>query len=112
MPDTLYFDGKCALCSREIKTLRRLKSSDLTLIDIHSLEVGFVDNVTRQNMLQVLHLKTTNGNWLTGLDATIQAWGHTKLGWIFKPLRWPVVNSIADYFYQKWAARRYCSLYD
>ncbi|MCH2191730.1 MAG: DUF393 domain-containing protein [Gammaproteobacteria bacterium] len=110
--ETLYYDGKCALCSKEIKTLQRLKDSDLVLIDLHSLRNDEFTQSPKSAMLELLHLQTANGTWLTGLDATVQAWSHTKIGWLFKPLRWPVVGTVADFFYKKWASRRYCKLYE
>lgn len=32
---TLYYDGACPLCSREMDTLRRCISNNLSLVDIH-----------------------------------------------------------------------------
>ncbi len=33
--DTLFYDGSCPLCAREIRTLRRLQTGNLIFADIH-----------------------------------------------------------------------------
>jgi len=112
LSDILFYDGRCALCSREIQTLQRLKGANLKLVDLHSLQASEFNLISKTKMLELLHLQTAKGDWLIGLDATVQAWSHTKLGWMFKPLRWPLIGAVADYFYKKWASRRYCKLYE
>ena len=109
--DTLYFDGLCPMCTKEIDLLRRLNNGGLSFVDIHecSLELLVPSKV---DMLKVLHLMTADGNWLTGAPASVKAWSHTHWGWIFKPLLWPFFSLLVDYIYKIWAARRYSRLYD
>ena len=38
--ETLYYDGACPLCAREMKHLAKLKRDSLTLVDIHGLEIS------------------------------------------------------------------------
>jgi len=111
MTDVLFFDGKCPACAHEITLLKRLNTTGLTLIDIHSTEFVELDvEKSRQELLAMLHLKTESGLWLMGLDATVRAWGHTPIGWLLKPLRWYGIKHIADFLYLKWAKRRICKL--
>jgi predicted DCC family thiol-disulfide oxidoreductase YuxK len=35
MKETLYYDGACPLCAREMKHLAKLKRDSLNLVDIH-----------------------------------------------------------------------------
>lgn len=110
MLDTLYYDGKCPLCAKEITLLAKLKDRNLELSDVHALsalEASFPD---QREMLRVLHLRTQSGEWLVGLDANVAAWQHTRIGWLFVPLRWPLIRGIADRVYNWWANRRYCRL--
>ena len=37
MPDTLYYDGQCPLCVKEMDKLRVIKDEQLQLVDIHGL---------------------------------------------------------------------------
>ncbi len=110
MPDTLYYDGKCPLCAKEITLLAKLKDRNLILSDIHSVSAGRASWPDQREMLRVLHLKTQSGKWLVGLDANVAAWQHTRIGWLFSPLRWPIIRLFADRVYGWWANRRYCRL--
>ncbi len=106
--DTLYYDGQCPLCSLEINHLRKLSDGRLALVDIHSLDEPPLD---REILLGVLHLRTADGIWLRGIDASVQAWASTRIGYLWRVLRWPVIGGIADTAYNKWAQIRYRRLY-
>lgn len=108
--DTLYYDGLCSLCSREIRTLRSLQRGGLSFVDIHQLAPE-PDVPSREALLRLLHLRTADGNWLVGLPATVRAWSHTRWGWLFRPLLWPGLHTPAEHAYRAWAARRYQRLY-
>ena len=74
--DTLYYDGACPLCSAEIDRLCKFAGDRLVVRDIHALdEHGNLPD--RQRLLARLHLRTADGEWLTGLRANIRAWEHT-----------------------------------
>ena len=98
----LYYDGRCPLCNKEIHLLRKLKNSNLELLDIWQVET----EIPRFELLRVLHMRTANGIWLTGLDANVAAWKYTQYGFIFSPLRWPIIKSIADIAYNYWVKKR------
>ena len=108
--DILYYDGNCPLCLREIRALARLGDQGLQLVDAHSYEPGS-DEPSRESMLLRLHLKTAEGSWLSGVDATVKAWSHTRWGFLFRPLRWPLLAPLADRAYDYWARRRFDGLY-
>lgn len=104
--DTLYYDGACPLCRREIRQLTKLHKGTLTVVDINTMNPPLAPEEYDQRMA-VLHLQTSEGEWLTGLDATVRAWSHTRWGWLVRPLRWPLLRPLADSIYANWAARRY-----
>lgn len=108
--DTLYYDGQCPLCNSEMQKLRQLANKELQLVDIHGLGDG-EDLPSKQALLGNLHLKKSNGELLTGLDANVAAWQHTRFGLLFRWLRWPLVGAIADRVYGYWAGVRYRRLY-
>jgi predicted DCC family thiol-disulfide oxidoreductase YuxK len=108
--DTLYFDGKCPLCLREIRMLDSLRDEHLRLVDVHSYEPA-PGEPSRESMLMSLHLRAHDGSWLSGVDATVKAWSHTRWGALFKPLRWPMLSSLADRVYEHWARRRFNGRY-
>lgn len=110
--DTLFYDGKCPLCRREMQYLAKNADQGLTLVDIHELEdPEHWPGVTREHLLRRLHLLRDSHGFETGLDATVRSWGHTRIGWLFLPLIWPGVRRIAEKLYRRWADRRYCRLY-
>ena len=110
--DTLFYDGQCPLCAKEIATLRKLETGNLVFADVHvqSNRKGMLPE--REALLRRLHLLTGDGHWVVGLQATVRAWSHTRLGFVFKPLLWPLVYPLASRFYSNWADRRYQRKYD
>ena len=113
--DTLYYDGACPLCAHEMKLLKRLKTSRLALVDIHELRSGEDSQPDSlpgtETLLRVLHLRTGSGEWRQGIDATIAAWSHTRIGWLWRLLSVPGIRWLADKVYYPWARRRYDRLY-
>ena len=109
-PDTLFYDGKCPLCMREVHLLKRLANQGLQLTNLHDVP-DKPGGPSQLAQLKNLHLLTGNGEWLTGVDATVRAWSHTRWGILFKVLRWPLVGPLADATYGYWARKRYQRLY-
>lgn len=103
--DTLYYDGACPLCSAEIGKLRKLSRGGLELVDIHQLEPGEAEP-DKTALMARLHLKTADGEWITGLEANIRAWQHTPLGFLWRVLDWPLVNRLSYRAYEFWLRRR------
>ncbi len=108
--DTLFYDGNCPLCMREVRLLTRIADDGLALVDLHEVPEA-QGEPTRLEMLSNLHMKTGDGRWLVGVDATVGAWAHTRWGLFFKVLRWPLIGPLADIAYRYWARKRYQRLY-
>lgn len=106
---TLFYDGACPLCQREMKILARRKSSRLQLVDIHTSPDLAPEE--REAMLRRLHLREADGHWLTGVDASVAAWRYSPMGWLLAPLRWPLLGRVVDAVYGRWAERRFRKLY-
>ena len=109
--DLLYYDGHCPVCRREMKLLSRLKDDQLALVDIHGLTVDDGDRPDAESLLRLLHLRAGDGTWLTGVEASVRAWRHTRLGGIWAPLLWPPFRVLVERVYQRWASRRFEKLY-
>jgi predicted DCC family thiol-disulfide oxidoreductase YuxK len=108
-PDTLYYDGSCPLCKREMSHLAKLKSDQLVLQDIHALPPG-AGGPDKEMLLQNLHLKR-GSEWVVGLDANVAAWQYTRIGFFWRWLSWPLVRPLASWCYSQWATRRYAKRY-
>ena len=108
-PDTLYYDGRCPLCQREMSHLAKLKSDQLVLQDIHALPPG-TEGPDKITLLQNLHLKR-GSEWIIGLEANVAAWQYTRFGFLWRWLSWPLVKTLASWIYRRWAVRRYAKRY-
>ncbi|MEH6586501.1 MAG: DUF393 domain-containing protein [Halioglobus sp.] len=109
-PATLYYDGRCSLCMKEMARLGRLKSEKLALADIHALAPN-QDLPDKDTLLRTLHLRQPDGQLLTGVDANVAAWSHTQHGYWFAWMRWPVLAPMVSLVYARWARWRYDRLY-
>lgn len=105
--DTLFYDGQCPLCAREIRTLRKLQRGHLIFADIHEQRDGISTLPSHEKLLRRLHLMTWTGEWVIGLQANVRAWSHTPFGFLFRPLLWPGIHAVASRIYENWADRRY-----
>ena len=103
--DTLYYDGACPICSAEIGKLAKHCGDNLMLRDIHRLPD---DDETpgREVLLSRLHLRTADGEWITGLEANVRAWRHTPFRPLWAILEWPLINRVGEYCYEWWLRRR------
>ena len=45
------------------------------------------------------------------LDVTHEAWKAVGVGWLYAPLRWPLIRHVADAFYNVFAKHRYTISY-
>ena len=104
--DTLYYDGACPLCSAEIGKLAKYAGDALILTDIHDLD--YTDDATPDKplLLARLHLKTAEGEWITGLRANIRAWHHTPFRHLWRMLDWPLISPVSHRFYELWLRKR------
>ena len=100
-PDTLYYDGSCPLCQREMSHLAKLKSDQLVLQDIHALPPG-AEGPDKETLLQNLHLKR-GSEWVVGLDANVAAWQYTRIGFFWRWLSWPGCSSSCRCWGRSWA---------
>jgi predicted DCC family thiol-disulfide oxidoreductase YuxK len=108
--DVLYYDGQCPLCNAEMAKLRQCADDRIELQDVHQVP----DDPalpSREQLLRSLHLRSAAGGMISGLDANVAAWQHTRYGWLWRVLRWPLVKPVADRLYQFWAGIRYRRLY-
>jgi predicted DCC family thiol-disulfide oxidoreductase YuxK len=101
-PLTLYFDGECPLCAREIKLLKahavetRLQFIDLSSADFDAQALGF----TLEHMQSSLHARFADGRWVTGLDATLWSWRAAGLGVWAAPLTWRPLKPLLGVAYR------------
>ncbi len=73
---TVYYDGLCQLCSREINHYKIQAGADLIdFIDITSASFdATTEGLDPIQAHRVMHVKTTTGELLTAVDAFIEIW--------------------------------------
>jgi predicted DCC family thiol-disulfide oxidoreductase YuxK len=105
-PLTLFYDGECPLCLREIRMFqRRNDSGHLHLLDIAAPMTEPLPGLSRQDMLDCLHARFRDGRLVTGIDATYWSYRSVGLGWLVAPLRWAWARPL-----WQWGYRQFCRL--
>jgi predicted DCC family thiol-disulfide oxidoreductase YuxK len=73
-PLTVYYDASCSLCNSEIQNIK-VHDSGRHLILVDCSAPGFddtpyrSDGVSREAMMECLHVRTNRGKWIKGVPA-------------------------------------------
>lgn len=112
---TVYYDGACPLCSREIAMYRRLAGSDaLRWVDIHGAgpaELG--PGLTCEIALERFHVRDEGGRLVVGAAAFVEIWRRLpSLRWLARVAERPPVCWLLEPAYRiflrirPWLVRR------
>lgn len=72
---TVYFDGSCPLCRREISLYQRATpSSPIEWIDVSGDSQCAIDGRSCSDLMTRFHLRTADGRMLSGAAAFVQLW--------------------------------------
>ena len=110
---TIYYDGKCGLCSREITYYKRIAPSGLfDWADIaHDPAALQVLNISQADALRRLHGVDDAGRLYVGVEAFILIWRQLSywrvLGLI---VNLPVIKQVAGWAYNRFADYRFSRL--
>lgn len=101
-PLTLYYDGDCPLCAREINLLRRRAAPEqLQLVDISVAPFDAAAlGLAHKTLQDLLHARFADGQWVTGLDATLWSWRAAGLGRWAVPLTWRPLRPLLELGYR------------
>ena len=107
---TVFFDGKCGLCSKEINYYRKIAPDGIFIWqDItKSADDLKANGISLSEGLKLLHTKDIDGKFYVGVDAFILIWKQLK-GWrllaIFVSL--PIIKQIINFAYKIFANWRF-----
>lgn len=105
---TLFFDGDCPLCAREIELLRRLDHRRaIEFLDIAA--PGFdaaAHGLTQDALMAELTGRLPDGRIVTGMETIRQMYAAVGLGPLVAWTRWPGLRPVADAGYQLFARNR------
>ena len=109
MAFTLFYDGLCPLCEKEIKHLQKYNAQgNLSFVDIMANDFSErYPELDWQALDDRIHGMCEDGTMLMGLDAIHRAWSEVGKAWVYAPLRWPVLKFFADKLYILFAKNRH-----
>lgn len=100
---TVYYDGSCPICRREIGAYRTLSGAhNVDWLDISaSSETEIGSDLTREAAMKKFHIRCANGSLKSGAAAFAELWAHLPaLSWLARCLRLPGVRPATDGLYQ------------
>lgn len=107
---TVYYDGKCGLCSREIGYFKKRKPKrPIVWHDIANAPSLLADTgLSQSDALLYMRVRDETGVLRTGVDAFITLWGQFA-GWslLARLGSLPGIYTFADRLYRGFAQRRF-----
>lgn len=110
---TVFYDGKCGLCSKEINHYRKIAPNGI--FDWKDI-TEYADDLKKEGIslsegLKLLHAKDEEGLMHVGVDAFILLWKQLKRWRILALfIRLPIINQIANVLYRSFANWRFRQL--
>jgi predicted DCC family thiol-disulfide oxidoreductase YuxK len=106
---TLFYDGYCPLCVAEMNHLRKLdETQKIRFEDIQADDFSQrYPQLVWSDLNARIHAQMADGSLVSGLDVTYLAWKLVGKGWVYAPLRWPLIRILADFCYEIFAKHRY-----
>jgi len=90
---TVYYDGACPLCRREIAFYERLdRAGQVAWCDVGSVEADGLaaGGLTRETALRRLHVRRPDGTLVSGAAAFVEIWKRLpRFGWLARLARLP-----------------------
>ena len=112
---TVFFDGKCGLCNKEIQHYKKLAHSNtFTWHDVaNEPNLILALGVSREAALRRLHARDVDGRWHIGVAAFILIWRQLpQYRWyvLARILELPLLYQISQFLYGKFADYRFSRL--
>lgn len=74
-PTTVYFDGSCPLCRREIAVYRRaVPATPIDWVDVSTGSTCGIDGRSCGDLMTRFHVRTADGRMLSGAAAFVALW--------------------------------------
>ncbi len=104
----LLYDGECPFCRREIAWMAQHNKKGLLafedITDPHFDPALY--SLTEEEVMSVIHGIFHDGRVIKKVDVFLEAYTLLGLGWLLKPLSWPLIHPIATFFYELFAHYR------
>lgn len=99
---TVYFDGACPLCSREIAHYQRVDGAGaLCFVDVSAADASTPAGLDGQAALARFHVRAADGRLLSGAAAFVEVWSRLPgWRWAARLARLPGVLMLLDLGYR------------
>jgi len=111
LPLTVYYDGDCIVCAKEVSHYARLDGGKkLKTVDIATAGFEPVNGRTREELMRQMHVRDAAGLWHTGVSAFCAIWralpgrAYPLMARLFSM---PVISSVARAGYRLFAHYRH-----
>ena len=100
---SVFYDGDCPLCQREIAFYRRRSGAErIRWIDVASCDEAVLPaGINRETLLKRFHIITESGDVISGGPAFVEIWAQMP---VFRPLAWlakiPGATTVLEGSYQ------------
>ena len=106
---TIFFDGGCPLCKREVDFLQsRNQKGYLSFIDINTSDF-YLDlkyGITYKQAMERIHALKSDGSVIKDIKVFQEAYTLIGLGWIYAPTKLPIFDKFIEFIYGIWAKYR------
>ena len=110
---TVYYDGKCGLCRREIEYYKRVSPADrFVWLDIATDPAGLADlDISQAEALRRLHARDASGAVHVGVAAFIAIWQRLNY-WRYLAMivDLPILKPLVAFAYDRFADYRFSRL--
>ena len=106
---TIFFDGGCPLCRREVDFLQsRNQKGHLGFVDINNSDFSLDPKygITYKQAMERIHALKIDGSVIKDIKVFQEAYGLIGLGWIYAPTKLPVLDKFIEFIYGLWAKYR------
>ena len=106
---TIFFDGGCPLCKREVDFLQSKNHKGyLRFIDINTSDF-YLDlkyGITYIQAMERIHAFKSDGSVIKDIKVFQEAYTLIGLGWIYAPTKFPIFDKFIEFIYGIWAKYR------
>ena len=106
---TIFFDGGCPLCRREVDFLQsRNQKGHLGFVDINSSDfsLDLKYGITYKQAMERIHALKIDGSVIKDIKVFQEAYSLIGLGWIYAPTKLPILDKFIEFIYGLWAKYR------
>ncbi len=106
---TIFFDGGCPLCKREVDFLQsKNQKGTLRFIDINTSDFSsdLKYGITYKQAMDRIHALKCDGSVIKDIKVFQEAYSLIGLGWIYAPTKLPILDKFIEFIYGLWAKYR------